>query len=135
MAVPNPEQTASIFSLAIYSFLDPVVFLAYRAPHLAHDQLPPLADYDDARYLTEKSFPVCIYLAELDYAAHCSLAAPGLVYWDQEETTYLLWAYARVPKGIYHPYSDHHSTSLCQLFRPHRHQATTWVCSFTPVFR
>lgn len=56
MAVPNAEQTASIFSLVIYSFLDPIVFLAYRVP-LTHDQLPPLADYDYARHLTEKSFP------------------------------------------------------------------------------
>jgi hypothetical protein len=62
MPVPNAEQTASIFSFAIYSFLDPVVFLAYRVSHLAHDQLPPLADYDYARHLTEKSFPVCVLL-------------------------------------------------------------------------
>ena len=65
MPVPNAEQTASIFSLAIYSFLDPIVFLAYRVPHLAHDQLPPLADYDYARHLTEKSFPVRVFFADL----------------------------------------------------------------------
>lgn len=62
MLVPNAEQTASIFAFATYSFLDPIVFLAYHIPHLTHDQLPPLADYDYARHLTEKSFPVCVLL-------------------------------------------------------------------------
>ncbi|KXN81115.1 ATP-binding cassette transporter abc4 [Leucoagaricus sp. SymC.cos] len=53
---PNPEQTASIFSMITYSFLDPIVFLAYRIPHLAHSQLPPLADYDYTHNLKVKSF-------------------------------------------------------------------------------
>ncbi|KAG5653499.1 hypothetical protein H0H81_012709 [Sphagnurus paluster] len=57
MAVPNPEQTASLFSLVTYSFLDPTIFLAYRIPHLSHEQLPPLADYDAAQELKAKSFP------------------------------------------------------------------------------
>jgi hypothetical protein len=58
MKVPNPEQTASIFSLMVYSFLDPVIFEAYRVPHLSHERLPPLADYDYAKRLTEHAFPV-----------------------------------------------------------------------------
>jgi hypothetical protein len=58
MKVPNPEQTASIFSLMVYSFLDPVIFEAYRVPHLSHERLPPLADYDYAKRLTEHSFLV-----------------------------------------------------------------------------
>lgn len=63
MAVPNPEQTASILSVAMYTFLDRIIFLAYGLPHLAHDQLPPLADYDYAKHLKAKSFPVntCLY--------------------------------------------------------------------------
>jgi hypothetical protein len=112
MPVPNAEQTASIFSLAIYSFLDPIVFLAYRVPHLAHDQLPPLADYDYARHLTEKSFPVCILLADPDNASHNSFSAPRFVCWYQE-TASLLQTFACFPKGIYYPYIDHHFTSLC----------------------
>ncbi|KAF8883972.1 hypothetical protein BD779DRAFT_1787388 [Infundibulicybe gibba] len=57
MATPNPEQTASLISLIVYAFLDPIIFLAYRIPHLSHDQLPPLADYDDAKFIKMKSFP------------------------------------------------------------------------------
>ncbi|KAF9455005.1 hypothetical protein P691DRAFT_813919 [Macrolepiota fuliginosa MF-IS2] len=53
---PNPEQTASILSMVTYSFLDPIVFLAYRIPHLGHNQLPPLADYDYTHNLKLKSF-------------------------------------------------------------------------------
>ncbi|KAG6891082.1 hypothetical protein C0995_014172 [Termitomyces sp. Mi166 len=57
MEVPNPEQTASLLSLIVYSFLDPIVFMAYRIPHLSHDQLPPLSDCDYARNLKANSFP------------------------------------------------------------------------------
>ncbi|EKM51055.1 uncharacterized protein PHACADRAFT_128771 [Phanerochaete carnosa HHB-10118-sp] len=52
----NPEQTASIASWVFYTFLDPIIWEAYRVPHLSHDQLPPLADYDEARYLIEQNF-------------------------------------------------------------------------------
>ncbi|KAF9046093.1 multidrug resistance-associated ABC transporter [Panaeolus papilionaceus] len=57
MEVPNPEQTASIFSLAVYTFLDSIISEASRVPHLPFDRLPALADYDRAAYLKEKSFP------------------------------------------------------------------------------
>ncbi|TFK19880.1 ATP-binding cassette transporter [Coprinopsis marcescibilis] len=55
-ATPNPEQTASIFSLVMYSFLDPVVALATKIPNLSSDLLPPLAEYDGAEYLRSRSF-------------------------------------------------------------------------------
>ncbi|KAJ7169514.1 hypothetical protein C8R46DRAFT_1217207 [Mycena filopes] len=35
MPVPNPEQTASLISTMFYFFLDPIVFLGYRVPHLS----------------------------------------------------------------------------------------------------
>ncbi|KAI0344119.1 multidrug resistance-associated ABC transporter [Trametopsis cervina] len=54
--VLNPEQTASIASMALYGFLDHYVFLGYRLPHLSLDQLPPLADYDYTKNLVKKSF-------------------------------------------------------------------------------
>ncbi|KAH9019338.1 hypothetical protein EDB83DRAFT_2508436 [Lactarius deliciosus] len=54
--VINPEQTASLLSMMLYKFLDPIVFLAYRVPHLSHDMLPPLADYDYTRNLVRRSF-------------------------------------------------------------------------------
>ena len=58
MKVPNPEQTASILSLVVYSFLDPLISEAYRVPHLSHERLPAIADYDRTEYLREKAFPV-----------------------------------------------------------------------------
>ncbi|TFK30740.1 ATP-binding cassette transporter [Coprinopsis marcescibilis] len=57
MPVPNAEQTASLFSLVVYSFLDPVISLARTIPTLSSDLLPPLADYDRAKYLRSKAFP------------------------------------------------------------------------------
>lgn len=58
MPTPNAEQTAPLTSLALYFFLDPVIFLAHRIPHLSFDQLPPLCDYDAAAHLKAKTFPV-----------------------------------------------------------------------------
>ena len=59
MPMPNPEQTASLLSLATISFLDPVIMLAYKLPHLPYDLLPPLADTDAAENLKKRAFPVC----------------------------------------------------------------------------
>jgi hypothetical protein len=73
MPVPNPEQTASLLSLLIYTFLDPIVFLAYRMPHLPHDQLPPLADYDYAKNLSKKALPVCPFSRAHHSSTHVSL--------------------------------------------------------------
>ncbi|THH11785.1 hypothetical protein EW145_g436 [Phellinidium pouzarii] len=49
--IPNPEQTSSLLSLSLYAFLDPIIFKAYRVPHLPADQFPPLADYDHSKNL------------------------------------------------------------------------------------
>ncbi|KAJ3496381.1 hypothetical protein NLJ89_g10492 [Agrocybe chaxingu] len=56
--VPAPEQTASIFSLFTYIFLDPLIFEAYKVPHLSHTRLPPLCDYDRSIELSKNAFPL-----------------------------------------------------------------------------
>lgn len=61
---PNPEQTTPLLSLAFYNFLDPVVFKAYRTPHLPISELPPLADYDHGKNLVKRGFKV-IYHAKV----------------------------------------------------------------------
>ncbi|KAG2123601.1 hypothetical protein DEU56DRAFT_829341 [Suillus clintonianus] len=53
---PHPEQTSSWLSMILYTWLDPIVFKAYRVPHLSHEELPPLADHDHSRNLKKKSF-------------------------------------------------------------------------------
>ncbi|KAG9126177.1 hypothetical protein FRC07_004584 [Ceratobasidium sp. 392] len=53
---PNPEQTTPLINFMLFSFLDPLVWAAYRAPKLEYEQLPPLADYDRASYLKQRSF-------------------------------------------------------------------------------
>ncbi|KDR83121.1 hypothetical protein GALMADRAFT_263529 [Galerina marginata CBS 339.88] len=58
MPVPNPEQTASWISSLTYTYIDPLIRLANKVAHLRHDQLPPLADYDYARYQTISAFPL-----------------------------------------------------------------------------
>ncbi|KAJ6566068.1 P-loop containing nucleoside triphosphate hydrolase protein [Mycena capillaripes] len=56
MKVPNPEQTASIFSFTFYFFLDQIIFLAYRQKEVREDQLYPLCDTDASVYLKTRSF-------------------------------------------------------------------------------
>ena len=58
MESPNLEQTASLFSLMIYSFLDPVIMEASRVPHLPYERLPALSDRDYAKNLVARAFPV-----------------------------------------------------------------------------
>ncbi len=54
----NPEQTASIFSFLLYTFLDPTIWLAIRLRNLSLDQLPPLCDYDSVKNLIKRSYAV-----------------------------------------------------------------------------
>ncbi|KAG9089172.1 hypothetical protein FS749_001555, partial [Ceratobasidium sp. UAMH 11750] len=53
---PNPEQTAPLISLILYTFMDSLIWIAYRTPKLEYEQLPPLADYDHAAHLKQRSF-------------------------------------------------------------------------------
>ena len=53
---PAPEQTASLLSFLLFSFLDSLVWAGYRTKHLAYDRLPPLADYDRASWLKQRAF-------------------------------------------------------------------------------
>lgn len=54
---PNPEQTASILSFIIWTFLDPVVLEASRVSHLPYESLPILADYDYVEHLMTEGAP------------------------------------------------------------------------------
>ncbi|EIW86373.1 hypothetical protein CONPUDRAFT_78742 [Coniophora puteana RWD-64-598 SS2] len=54
---PHPEQTSSWLSMFLYLWLDPIVLLAYRVPHLSVNHLPPLADHDRSALLMKRSLP------------------------------------------------------------------------------
>ena len=70
----NPEQTASLFSLVLYNFLDPIIFKAQRVSHIPPEESPPLADYDFSKNLVKKSFKVSYEGDEL-----CTLVSFGRV--------------------------------------------------------
>jgi len=59
-AIPSPEQTSSLLSLALYNFLDPLVWFAYRVPNLDYSDLAPLTDTDSGEHLKARSFKVCL---------------------------------------------------------------------------
>ncbi|KAL1939038.1 hypothetical protein VTO73DRAFT_10298 [Trametes versicolor] len=52
-----PEQTASILSLLVFGYLEPIVWRAWRASRLTYEALPPLPDYDYLTNLRRQSFP------------------------------------------------------------------------------
>ncbi|CCL99480.1 uncharacterized protein FIBRA_01498 [Fibroporia radiculosa] len=52
---PSPEQTASLLSVILYSWLDKTIVDAYRLPHLPVDKFPPLADSDQSQYLSAQT--------------------------------------------------------------------------------
>ncbi|KAF8310670.1 ATP-binding cassette transporter [Clavulina sp. PMI_390] len=54
---PSPEQTASIMSGLLFSYMGPLVIEASKRPHLPFDDLPPLADVDRSRHLRAQTFP------------------------------------------------------------------------------
>ncbi|KAI0803030.1 hypothetical protein BC629DRAFT_1591129 [Irpex lacteus] len=69
---PNPEQTASVLSIMLFNFMDPVVWKAAHTTHLGIDQLPPLADYDEIKNLVHQHF---------EYLNPLSPKAKGHIFW------------------------------------------------------
>lgn len=68
MPEPNLEQVAPIISMLLFSFLDQIILLAYRVPHLSFDQLPPLPDYNFAKNLVKRGHPVSLYFRLVWYS-------------------------------------------------------------------
>ncbi|KAJ3015276.1 hypothetical protein NUW54_g1089 [Trametes sanguinea] len=54
----SSEQTASIFSLLLYTYLELFIWRARRLSHITYDMLPPLPDYDHLKNLVGRSFPM-----------------------------------------------------------------------------
>jgi hypothetical protein len=58
MAELNLEQVTPLYALLLYTYMDATVLKGYRMPHLGAEEFPPLADYDYARNLKKRAFPV-----------------------------------------------------------------------------
>ncbi|TBU23091.1 hypothetical protein BD311DRAFT_811015 [Dichomitus squalens] len=54
----NPEQTASILSMSVFTWLDNIIWKAYKVPHLPYEELLPIANYDCAKHLVARAFPI-----------------------------------------------------------------------------
>ncbi|KAJ2923003.1 hypothetical protein H1R20_g14092, partial [Candolleomyces eurysporus] len=52
---PYPEQTASVLSCGIYSYLSPTISIANKLPHLTPAEMPPIADYNQAENIAKYS--------------------------------------------------------------------------------
>ena len=55
---PNLEQTASLLSFALFTFLNPTISEASSVPHLSASRFPPMCDYDRSTNLIHRSFRV-----------------------------------------------------------------------------
>ncbi|KAI0085657.1 multidrug resistance-associated ABC transporter [Irpex rosettiformis] len=69
---PHPEQTASILSMTIYTYMTPLVWTAAHTPHLGIDQLPRMADGDEMKNLVHRGF---------DFLDPLSPKAQGHIFW------------------------------------------------------
>jgi hypothetical protein len=56
-SIAAPSQTAPLISFVTYSFLEPLLWEAYRTGHLGADRVPPLIDTDRTSVVKESSFP------------------------------------------------------------------------------
>lgn len=55
---PIPADIAPILSRLTYSFMDGIVFHAWKVPHIGIDELPPLPVKEEAEVLRSKTFRV-----------------------------------------------------------------------------
>ena len=46
MEEPSSEQTCCLMSMMLYSFVDPIIVVAAKVPHLSYNELPPQPYYD-----------------------------------------------------------------------------------------
>jgi hypothetical protein len=60
--VPSPVQITSLLGMGLATYLDPVVAKSYTESKLPYESFPPLADYDRAKNLVAKSFPVGVLM-------------------------------------------------------------------------
>jgi len=109
MQCANPEQTASLFSLVAYTFLDSIILKGSRVRRLGVDELPPLSDRDDASYLAKKGFRVrqdtSILLAYS--ASHPYVVSRPLQ--RSEVSQYVCWSTICLSYVYFRPQSTHWS--------------------------
>jgi hypothetical protein len=55
----STKQVASMLSLLLFSWLDPLIWKGYFMAHIGFDELPALADYDHAKNLVQRASKVC----------------------------------------------------------------------------
>ena len=103
---PNPEQTASWLSFSLFTFLDPLINKASKVPHLPLEECPPLADYDWAHHLIQKSFPVGLVAVNSKFGANPCTLALGSALWICEEA-YVLGPYESVSQGVHYARPPH----------------------------
>lgn len=84
--------------MVLYFFMDNIIFLAYRIPHLSLEQLPPLPDYDYAEYLVNRTHPVSLRETVsfgMFVLSYCKTSDPGSVQISQAPP-YVLESHERI---------------------------------------
>jgi hypothetical protein len=99
MQVPTPDQVVSLLSLATFTFMNPVVTRAKRVPVVTDNLLLPLSDYDRAKVLKARAFPVRVSIARRYIMLNHSFAAYSCIC-HRAQASSLLRLDACFPQGV-----------------------------------
>ena len=80
MEESSPEQTCCLMSMMLYSFVDPIIVIAAKVPHLSYDELPPQPYYDQSKHLIKHAFRVGPLVFNGTFRNLISLSACRLLY-------------------------------------------------------
>ncbi|EDR06231.1 uncharacterized protein LACBIDRAFT_300519 [Laccaria bicolor S238N-H82] len=58
MENPSPEQTCCLMPMMFYSFVDPIIGIAAKVPHLSYNDLPPQPYCDRSKHLIKCGFRI-----------------------------------------------------------------------------
>lgn len=124
--IPNPEQTCSLLSWLMYTFMDSVIFNAYRSPDLIYEDIPPLADSDYAGHLKKQSFRVRRVppTGLLRLNVYFVVSRPHYCCQAQKR---VLFSALDISKGFCHIIYPSHTTSRSGFRDPDRHQKSSRV--------
>lgn len=123
---PNPEQTCSLLSWLMYTFMDPVIFNAYRSPDLIYEDIPPLADSDYAGHLKEQSFRVRRFAPTGILRCNACFVVSRPHYCRQAQKRVLFLA-LDISKRFRHINYPSHTTSCPGFCDPNRYQKPSRV--------
>ncbi|KAG8857072.1 hypothetical protein FRB96_006002 [Tulasnella sp. 330] len=90
-AIPAPEQTASLLSYSLYTYIDYIVSKGYCQSHVGSEELPPVPDYGRIGHLAAQAFPHLDTSVKVGRSRHIFFSLMRVYKWDYLKfTTFLV---------------------------------------------